>query len=96
MNKKTSKLKRITTILLYIIIIVVGMYLSNGEENPTGNIIENNKISYNILEIPEYCGEIYIEINNNTPEFTKEDINIEEDYYSNLENGRVRNGDSED
>ena len=96
MNKKTSKLKRITTILLYIIIIVVGMYLSNGEENPTGNIIENNKISYNILNILEYSGEIYIEINNNTPEFTEEDINIEEDYYSNLENGRVRNGDGED
>lgn len=96
MNKKTSKLKRITTILLYIIIIVVGVYLSNGEENPTGNIIENNKISYNILNIPEYSGEIYIEINNNTPEFTEEDINIEEDYYSNLENGRVRNGDGED
>lgn len=96
MNKKTSKLKRITTILLYIIIIVVGVYLSNGEENPTGNIIENNKNSYNILNIPEYSGEIYIEINNNTPEFTEEDINIEEDYYSNLENGRVRNGDGED
>lgn len=96
MNKKTSKLKRITTILLYIIIIFIGIYFNNGEENPTGNIIENNKISYNILEIPEYSGEIYIEINNNTPEFTEEDINIEEDYYSNLENGRVRNGDGED
>lgn len=40
--------------------------------------------------------QVYIEINNNIPEFTEEDINIEEDYYSNLENGRVRNGDGED
>lgn len=92
MNKNTSKLKQIAIILLYIIIIAVGIYFNVGEENQTGNIIENNKISYDISNIPEYSGEIFIEINNNMPEFTAEDMNIQEDYYSNLENGRVRNG----
>ena len=92
MNKNTSKLKQIAIILLYIIIIAVGVYFNIGEENPTGNIIENNKISYDISNIPEYSGEIFIEINNNMPEFTAEDMNIQQDYYSNLENGRVRNG----
>ncbi len=91
MNKNTSKLKQIAIILLYIIIIAVGVYFNIGEENQTGNIIENNKISYDISNIPEYSGEAYIEINNNIPEFTAEDMNIEEDYYSNLENERVRN-----
>lgn len=91
MNKNISKLKQIAIILLYIIIIAVGVYFNIGEENQTDNIIENNKISYDISNIPEYSGEAYIEINNNIPEFTVEDMNIEEDYYSNLENERVRN-----
>lgn len=92
MNKNTSKLKQIAIILLFIIIIAIGGHFNNEEENQTGNIVENNKISYDISNIPEYSGEIFIEINNNIPEFTTEDINIDGAYYSNLENGRVRNG----
>lgn len=92
MNKNTSKLKQILIILLYIIIIAVGVYFNVGEEEPVNNIIKNNEVSYDILNIPEYSGEIFIEINNNMPEFTTEDMNIKEDYYSNLENGKVRNG----
>ena len=89
MNKNTSKLKQIAIILLFIIIIAIGAYLNNEEENQTGNIIENNKISYDILNIPEYSGEIFIEINNNVPQFTAQDISIQKDYYSDLENGLV-------
>lgn len=96
MNKNTSKLKQIAIILFYIIIISVGMYFNIGEENQTGNIIENNKISYEISDIREYSGEIYVEINNNIPKFTKEDMNLEEDYYTKLENGKVRNGNAKD
>lgn len=92
MNKNTSKLKQIAIILLYIIILAVGVYFNVGEEEPVNNIIKNNEVSYDILNIPEYGGEICIEINNNMPEFTTEDMNIKEDYYSNLENGKVRNG----
>lgn len=92
MNKNTSKLKQIAIILLYIIIIAVGVYFNIGEENQTGNIVENNKISYEISNIPEYSGEAYVEINNNIPEFTIEDMNLEEVYYSDLKSGKVRNG----
>lgn len=92
MKKNKSKLKQTARILLYIIIIAIGIYSNIAEEKTTGDIIENNKVSYDISKIPEYSGEIYIEINNNMTEFTTEDLNIQEDYYSELENGRVRNG----
>lgn len=91
MKKYTKKLKQIVIILVYITIIAVGSYFNSDRENQTSNSIQNNEISYNISNIPVYSGEIYIEINNNIPEFTEEDLNIEE-YYSNLENGRARNG----
>lgn len=86
MNKKTNKLAKVIITLLVIIVSVIGLSYFSQNEN-----IEN-KISYEISNIPEYNGEIYIEINNNIPEFTNEDFNIVEDYYSKLEKGRVRNG----
>ena len=81
MNKNTKKLKRIAIILLYIIITAVSVNFNIGKENQTSNIIENDKISYAIIEI-----------NNNVPQFTAQDISIQKDYYSDLENGRVRKG----
>lgn len=84
MNKNRNKLKQIVIILAYIAIIAVGAFFSIREESQT----DYSEIS----NIPEYSGEVYVEINNNIPEFTSEDINIAEDYYSNLKNGRVRNG----
>ena len=93
MNKKKCKSKQIAIIFIYIIIILVSVYFNIYEENSKENILKNNNIYYDISNIPEYSGYIYIEINNNMPEFTIKDINIEEDYYSNLENGRVRKGD---
>ena len=92
MNKNTNKLEKIIIILLFSIIIAIGAYFNIGEENQTGNIVESNKISYEISNIPEYSGEIYVEINNNIPKFTNDDMNLEEDYYTELENGKVRNG----
>lgn len=86
MNKKTNKLAKIIITLLVIIVSVIGLvHYSN-------NVNIENKISYEISNIPGYNGEIYIETNNNVPEFGNEDFNIEEDYYSNLQNGKVRNG----
>lgn len=86
MNKKTNKLAKVIITLLVIIVSIIGLSYFSQNEN-----IEN-KISYEISNIPEYNGEIYIEINNNIPEFTNEGFNIVEDYYSKLEKGRVRNG----
>lgn len=96
MNKNTNKLEKIIIILLFCIIIAIGAYFNIGEENQTGNNVEYNKISYEISDIPEYSGEIYVEINNNIPKFTNDDMNLEEDYYTELKNGKVRNGNGED
>lgn len=82
--------------MLFCIIIAIGAYFNIGEENQTGNNVEYNKISYEISDIPEYSGEIYVEINNNIPKFTNDDMNLEEDYYTELKNGKVRNGNGED
>lgn len=86
MNKKTNKLAKVIITLLVIIVSIIGLSYYSQNENL------ENKISYEISNIPEYNGEIYIEINNNVPEFSNEDFNIEEDYYSELQNGKVRNG----
>ena len=88
MNKKTIKLTRVIITLLVIIVSVIGLSYYSQNENL------ENKISYEISNIPEYNGEIYIEINNNIPKFSNEDLNIEEDYYSELQNGRVRSSNS--
>ena len=86
MNKKTKQLtKIIISLILIIFSIIVSSYYSKNEHL-------ENKISYEISNIPEYNGEIYVEINQNIPKFNDEDFNIQEDYYSILQNGRVRNG----
>lgn len=89
---KKDKLEKIGILILFTIIIFVGLYIKTAKENKQVNEVINNQISYDISNIPEYSGDIYVRINNNIPEFTAEDMNIQEDYYSNLENGRVRNG----
>lgn len=96
MKKNTNKLEKIVIILLFFIIIVIGSYFNLGTENEIGNTVNNDKISYEISNIPEYSGETYVEINNNIPKFTNDDMNLEEDYYSELENEKVRNGNGED
>ena len=92
MNK--NKLEKIGIVILTIVILVImiiGINESSKNENVV-NKIENNKISYEIDNIPDYSGEIYVLINNDIPKFSLEDLNIEEDYYSNLKDEKVRNG----
>ena len=64
MNKNKKKLKRIAIILLYIIITAVSVNFNIGKGNQTSNIIENDKISYAISNIPKYSGEILVAGNN--------------------------------
>ena len=89
---KKDKLQKIGILILFTIIIFVGLYIKTAQENKPENVVTNNQISYEISNIPKYSGKIKILINNNIHNFSEEDFNIEEDYYSNLENGRVRNG----
>ena len=92
MKKNTNKFEKVLAILLFIIILAISSYFNFNDENQVENKITSNKISYEISNIPEYNGEKYIQINNNVPEFTAEDMELQDDYYSSLENGRVRNG----
>lgn len=91
MKKNIKKIEKLVITVLFVVIIFVGSYFSSNGKNQTENTI-SNEVSYEISNIPEYSGEIYIEINNNIPKFTDEDMNLEKDYYSNLENKRIRNG----
>lgn len=88
---KRNKLEKVGILVLFIIIIFAGLYIKTEKENKQENVIANNQISYEISNIPEYSGDIYVLINNNEPKFSENDMQIDE-YYSNLENGRVRNG----
>ena len=77
MNK--NKLEKIGIVILTIVILIV-MFIGINENSKNENVvneIENNKIYYEI---------------DNIPKFSLEDLNIEEDYYSSLENEKVRNG----
>lgn len=85
MKKKTRKLEKIAIILIMLIIAGISTYFE--KQNQTVN--EVNNISYEISNIPEYNGKLYIEIKNNIPEFTAENMNLEEDYYSKLTNKKV-------
>lgn len=88
---KRDKLEKVGILVLFIIIIFAGLYIKTEKENNQENVIADNQISYEISNIPEYSGDIYVLINNNEPKFSENDIQIDE-YYSNLENGRTRNG----
>ena len=88
---KRNKLEKIGILILFAIIIFAGLYIKTEQENRLENVVTNNQISYEISNIPEYSGDIYVLINNNEPKFSENDMQIDE-YYSNLENGRVRNG----
>ena len=88
---KRNKLEKIGILILFAIIIFAGLYIKTEQENRLENVVTNNQISYEISNIPEYSGDIYVLINNNEPKFSENDIQIDK-YYSNLENGRVQNG----
>lgn len=88
---KRDKLEKVGILVLFIIIIFAGLYLKTKKENKQENVVIDNQTSYEISNIPEYSGDIYVLINNNKAKFSDNDMQIDE-YYSNLEDGRVRNG----
>ncbi len=88
---KRDKLEKVGILVLFIIIISAGLYIKTEKENKQENVVTDNQISYEISDIPEYSRNIYVLINNNEPKFSENDMKIDE-YYSKLENGRVRNG----
>lgn len=97
MKNHNKSNKSIYIILVFIVIIGILYFINFKSLNTENNISNNiNQISYEITNLPDYNGNIYVTINNNTPNFSQEDLKIKDDYYSNLENNRVRNGNDKD
>ena len=95
-NKKNNiKLLRICiSFAIVIILAILSEYnvfktentaISSTELNQ-GNLISKSQPNIDISSIPEYSGQIVIDINNNIPYFTDEEITTDEfEIYSNLD-----------
>lgn len=85
MNKKQKK-QLIFSIILILIIGLLTYYKTDIEELLYKIIPKEQTTSYNINEIPEYNGNDYIIINNNTPNFKEEEYTTNSfEKYSNLD-----------
>ena len=96
-NKRKSTKKQMNQLLrVFIIIIILAISIFFGEdilnisqnENTTVDTIATNQtaVYLNIEYIPEYTGEIYVEINNNKPYFEESEYTKESfEKYSNLD-----------
>ena len=95
-NLKVKNLKQIgLTIIFTILLVLIGDVLLPNEielSNNTSsgdiqtNTIDETNANIRIDDIPQYSGQIVININNNVPYFEDKDINTEDfEYYSNLD-----------
>lgn len=95
-NIKEKNLKQITILIISIILLVLIGYTqllnkndsSNNiqDENKTTNIINETDVNIGIEDIPQYSGQIVIEINNDVPYFEDNDMTTENfENYSKLD-----------
>lgn len=76
MNEKSKEyinIKQIITIIFIAIIVFLGIYFKDKPEN-TLNELDDNVISYELSNVPEYTNEPYIILNNNIPNFKESDF----------------------
>lgn len=82
--KSQTDIKQIIYVIVFVIIVVLGIFVSNNydENNTNINVNDIPTISYSLENIPEYSSKPYVVINNNKPNFTEEDFLKEsfEDY----------------
>ena len=86
-NKKNIK-KTIIELIIAILVIILGYFFPNITEEIIGaNYTQTQNVnSYSLSTIPEYNGEPYVIINNNNPNFDKEDYTTKSfEKYSNLD-----------
>ena len=81
---KKSILKKVEIIVIFTILVIIGLFIWDKNSHKE-NLYE---ISYSIGNIPKYNGKDYIEINENEPNFSEQDMQNDE-YYSELQNERV-------
>ena len=87
--EKNKRLKKLVAMVMLGIVLGIYSYFNEYFENTAEDIYTDNLAYYDLSNIPEYNGNIYVEINNNVPNFTSEDMNIKQDYYTSLKNGKV-------
>ncbi len=88
-RNRNVNLKQII-ITLVIIVLLIGLEYINKETYYNDENITTVENYNNIADIPEYTGQIYVELNNNVPYFTEQDYTTKAfENYSNLdEKGR--------
>lgn len=95
-DMKEKNLKQIGIIVVFIILLTLigyAIFLNKEEslnnistENTQTNIVNETHTNVSINEIPEYSGQVVIDINNNVPYFEDTDITTENfEYYSQLD-----------
>ncbi len=73
-SRKNVKLIELLTTLIIIILFIGLNYINNKFFKDSDNTPSTQVTNYsNIAEIPEYSGQIYVEINNNIPYFNEQD-----------------------
>lgn len=87
MGKRKSNKKSNKKIIVIIILVICAFLYSYYKEDINSYILKSTYAnSYNIENIPKYQGEDYVILNNNEPEFSKEDLNTTSfEKYSNLD-----------
>lgn len=84
-DKKTN-IRQILIVISFIIIIVIGICITNNNKDQVNNTNTIPIVSYTIDAIPEYSSSTYVTINNNIPNFTKSDFEEKSfENYSNLD-----------
>ena len=91
-KKRKNRLEQLVISIIFALLVAIISYVVVPEENkeqksdqPTNAVAQTNS-NIAISEIPEYSGEIVIDINNNIPYFEEKDITIEEfEDYSKLD-----------
>ena len=93
MARKNKKLNIVQVIFLFFILTIISIYGYVNQNVILGNSA-NNETNQNILidlsTIPEYSEKPYVEINNNIPYFTEDDLTTEPfETYSSFGNGKA-------
>lgn len=84
-NKKTN-IRQILMVISFIIIIIIGICITNNNKDNVNNTNAIPTVSYTIDTIPEYSSSAYVTINNNIPNFTESDFEEKSfEKYSNLD-----------